>query len=302
MKSGGILTAVLAFLLVLGGCGVQASVPKGNFTDDLGRSVSIQGVPQRIISLSPSNTETVYALGLEDKLIGVTTFCNYPPAARNKPQVSEYSNVDSEKLVSLQPDLILADHIHKDTVIPGLEKLGLTVFTLSPGTLAGLMHDISLLGQVSGKNQAADILVARLQSRIKSVTEKTARLAENERPRVFFLTWYDPLWTEGADTLINELIVDSGGVNIAADLSGHAEISLETIVQRNPQVILVLSSMGDQNTSLDYIRHEPRLQELEAVKNNRVYVIDVDIFTRTTPRTVDGLEQLAGLINPEIFK
>jgi iron complex transport system substrate-binding protein len=302
MKFWGLLTATLAGLLILAGCSVQASVPQDSFTDDLGRHVSIKGIPQRIVSLSPSNTETIYALGLEDRLIGVTTYCNYPPAVRDKPKVSEYSQVDIEKLVSLQPDLILADHIHKDEAIPAMEKLGLTVFALSPGTLTGVMHDISLLGQVTGQKEKAEALVAGLQARITSVTEKTTQLGENERPRTFFLTWYDPLWTEGANTLVNELIVKAGGVNIAADLSGHAEISLEAILQRNPQVILVLSGMGDKNTLINYIRNEPRFQVLEALKNNRVYVMDMDIFTRTTTRTVDGMEELARLIHPERFK
>jgi len=102
--------------------------------------------------------------------------------------------------------------------------------------------------------------------------------------------------------MINDLIQKTGGINIAADLSGYATITLETVVQRNPQLIVVMSSMGSKNTSFDYIRNEPRLQATDALKNNRVFMIDTDIFGRTTPRIVDGLEELAELTHPEIFQ
>jgi iron complex transport system substrate-binding protein len=295
-----IVAAVLGLLLV-SAC-QSASTPVSSFTDDMGRQVTISQEPQRIISLAPSNTEMVYALGLEDKLIGVTTYCNYPPQVKNKPKVADFSKVDIEKIVSLQPDLVLAGNIHKDETIPALEKVNITVLGLDPESLDKILVDLEMVGSLTGKAEAAENLVSSLKTRIKAVTDKTAGLPAAERPRVFFLTWHNPLWTAGKDTLVFDLINKAGGENIAADLSGHAQIDLESVIQRNPQIILVLTSMGSQSTSFDFIKSEPRFQATEALKNGRIYQVDTDIFGRTTPRAVDGLEQMARLIHPEIFK
>jgi iron complex transport system substrate-binding protein len=299
-----ILRAAVIFvfmgLLVLAGC--QQSPLQGNITDDLGRTIQIKDNPQRIISLSPSNTEIVYALGLENQLIGVTTYCNYPPQVKDKPKVSEFSKVDVEKIVSLQPDLILADSIHKSDVIPALEKLRMTVLALDPPDLDKVIGDIELIGKASGKIQEAGILVSGLQGRAKKITDKTVQLSDSEKPRILFLTWHDPLWTAGNNTMINDLINRSGGSNIAKELDGFAIISLEAVLDKNPQIIIVMSSMGDKNNTLNYVNTEPRFQSTDALKNKKVYVIESDIFGRTTPRTVDALEQLAKIIHPELFK
>ncbi len=288
---------ILALLIAASGC--KSPVPQGNITDDLGRTVQIKGIPQRIVSLSPSNTEIVYALGLEDRLIGVTTYCNYPPEAQKKLQVSGYSTVDVEKVVSLQPDLILADSIHKTEVIPALEKLGIPVIGIVAPSLDQLLADIELVGKISGKQNAASVLVASLKQRITAVEEKTAGAS---KPRVFFVTWHDPLWTVGRGSMIDDLIVRAGGSNMASDLKANQTIDLETAIQRNPEVIVVLSSMGDQAVSYNFLKNEPRFQATDALKNNRVYQVDSDIFGRTTPRTIDALEELAKLIHPELFK
>ena len=295
-----IFISLILSLLAASAC--QTGQPQGSVTDDLGRSVAIKNIPRRIISLSPSNTEIVYALGLEERLIGVTSYCNYPPSVKSKPVVSEYSVVDVEKIVSLQPDLILADSIHKATVIPALERLNIPVLAINPADLEETFRGIEMIGRVTGKGQVAEDLVSSLKKRVDSVTGKTAGLTAPERPRTFFLTWHDPLWTAGSGTLVNDLILLAGGANIASALDGHRQMELESVVQSNPQVILVLSSMGEQNTSLEYIKNEPRFQATEALKKGRVYPVDADIFGRATPRSVDGLEELARLIHPELFK
>jgi iron complex transport system substrate-binding protein len=300
LKGFWVIPVLLSVFLILSGC--QSRVVQGNFTDDLGRSVQIKDIPKRIISLAPSNTEMLYALGLEDRLIGVTTYCNYPEAVKDKPKVSEYSNVDIEKIVSLQPDLILADSIHKDTVIPALEKLNIPVLAIIPENLDKILSDIELIGKITGESKVAETLVSSLQTRVQAVNEKIQTAEIKDRPRAFFLTWHDPLWTAGSETLINDLMTRAGGINIASDLTGHSQIALETVIERNPQIIFVLTSMGDQNTSLNYIKSEPRFQATDALKNNRVFSLDSDIFGRTTPRTIDGLEQMANLMHPELFK
>ena len=243
----------------------------------------------------------VYALGLQDSLIGVTTYDDYPPEVKDKPQVSEYSQVDIEKIVSLQPDLVLADSIHKAEVVPALEKLGVNVVVISPGTTEEILNELTLLGKISGKNEQAEALVAGLRQRIQAVTDKISQSAANQ-PRILYVTWYDPIWTAGNNTMIGDLFSKVGATNIASDIDGYNTISLETAIQRNPQIILVMSSMGDQNESLNYINTEPRFQATDALKNKQVFEVDSDIFGRTTPRIVDGLETLAKMVHPELFK
>jgi len=303
MKLYHLLTGIIVIsLLGLTGCS-QASIPaSATYIDDIGRTVQIKSIPQRIISLSPSNTEMVYALGLQDRLVGVTSYDNYPPEAKNKPIVSDYSTVDLEKIVNAKPDLVLADSIHKKDTIPALEKLGITVYTMNPKNTDEILNEIKVLGQITGKTQEADNMVSSLKNRIQAVTDKTAKITDSQKPRVLFVTWYDPIWTAGSDTMIQYLIDMAGGTNIAADLNGYATITLESAIQRNPQVIIVMSSMGDQNTSLNYIKSNEQFSATDAVKNGRVYEIDADIFGRTTPRIVDGLETLMKLLHPELFK
>jgi iron complex transport system substrate-binding protein len=281
---------------------MQKTAPSGTYTDDTGRTVQIQGTVQRIISLSPSNTEMVYALGLQDKLVGVTSYDNYPPDAKNKTIVSDFSTIDMEKIVNAKPDLVLADSIQQKDTIPALEKMGITVYTMSPNTMDEIYHDLKTLGQITGKTKEADALAAGLTARVQAVADKTTKLTVNNKPRVLFVTWYDPIWTAGHHTMIQSLIEKAGGTNIAADLNGYATITLESVIQRNPQVIIVTNSMGDQHTTLDYIKSNDQFKATDAVKNGKVYEIDADVFGRTTPRIVDGLETLAKLLHPELQK
>jgi iron complex transport system substrate-binding protein len=270
------------------------------FTDDAGRSITLKAMPKRLISLSPSNTEMVFAMGLGDQLFGVTTYCNYPEAALAKPKMGGFDDVDIEKVVAAQPDLILASDLHTAKVVPALENLNIPVMVIRPGTIVEILRDINLIGGITGKSSEALDLTTALQKRVDSTTTKISAL-KGEKPRVLYITWHDPIWTSGDDTIIGELINKTGGVNIAKDLTGYQTMTLEAVIEKNPQIIIVMSSMGDQ-TSLDYINSEPRLKVTDALKNKQLYLIDADLFGRTTPRIVDALEQLAKITQPSLFK
>jgi len=293
---------ILSLLTVVTiGCGQPP--PPGNVVDGLGRTVNIEQIPQRIISLAPSNTEILFALGLGDRVVGVTEYCNYPEEAKAKPKVGGFSTVDIERVVYLEPDLILATQIHSQTVIPALEELGLTVLALTPASLDELMSNITLVGKITGQDKPASNLVDDLGGRIETVASKTQDLALNQRPRVFFLTWHDPLWTRGKDSLADDIISKAGGQNIAYDLSGDKTIDLETVLHRDPQVIIAAFNMGTgEDLPWQYVRTEPRLKSTEALLNNRVYEIDGDLIHRPGPRLVEALEQVAQFIHPELFK
>jgi iron complex transport system substrate-binding protein len=271
--------------------------------DDLGRTVQIARLPQRIVSLAPSNTEITYALGLEDRLVGTTDYCDYPEAAKSKPRAASYTTPDLEKVVSVQPDLILAEAIHEKTALPAMEKLGLTVIVMSATSVDTVLNDIKLVGQVNGKSQAAATLVDSLNARIQTVVSKTAALTPEQRLKVLYVVWHDPIWTMGRETFINDLIWKAGGVNIFADdFEKSRVVSLESIIDKNPQVIIV-SGMGTTGDLIyNNIMKETRLVGVDAMLNDRVYRIsNANLIERPGPRIVDGLEEVAKLLHPEIF-
>ena len=273
-------------------------------TDQLGRTVTIDKVPQRIISLSPSNTEILYALGLGDKIVGVTDWCNYPPEAADKPSIGGFSTPDIEKIISLAPDLILADSIQEDEVIPQLEEIGLTVVGLSPDDIGigEVLQAITLVGKVAGAEEAANILVSKMQSEIDSIVDKTKDLTEEEKPLVFYIIWHEPLMTAGSGTMEDELIRLAGGINMNGDLIRYPDISLEAVLAANPEVIITGIGMGTGgDATFQFARTEPRLAGISARQNDRIYGVATDLSGRTGPRLIIALQQFAAAIHPELF-
>ena len=261
--------------------------------DDLGRLVAINGTPQRIVSLAPSITETLFALGLGDRVVGVTDWCDYPPEALEKEKVGSFDTPDIEKIVALNPDLILVAYGTTMDVINSLIGLGLTVFGIKTTDLDDLLNDIRTIGEITDKEVEAQALTSEMESRIQAVTDQTEEL--EERPRVFYIVWHDPLWTAGQGTFIHELIEKGGGVNICQNITGYAMISVEEVVARNPEVIIT------SEWSYDWAMNETSLNSTDARQNGRIYQGDDDLVQRPGPRLVDGLEWFAYFIHPEIF-
>jgi iron complex transport system substrate-binding protein len=273
-------------------------------TDDFGETVTIRGTPQRIVSLAPSNTEILYALDLDDRVVGVTDYCNYPPEAASKPRVGGYSTVNIEKVIAAEPDLVIAALGNTEDVVNRLRSLGLTVVSLNPLTIEDVLHDIELVGVVTGQEEEASTLAEELRARVEAVTAKTETL--EEKPSVTHVVWYDPIWVSGQDTFQDEVIRMSGGVNVFDQVYGWGIISLEEFIVTDPDYILVSSGdgMGERGRDIvyDYFMNEPRLQELTAVREGHVYVIDADAVSRGGPRIVDALEEMAAIIHPDIFE
>jgi len=272
-------------------------------TDDLGRRVAIQKLPQRIVSLAPSVTEILFALGLDDRIVGTTDYCDYPEAAKSKTRVSGYSTPDLEKIVAVQPDLILAESIHENTVLPALEKLGLPVFVTSATSIDVILREITVLGQITGKSKAAQKLANDMTQRINAVTSRTSALPAKDRPGVLYVVWFNPIWTMGSETFTDDLIAKAGGTNVfSADFERARVVSLEAVVTKNPQVILVSAMATTADLVYNSIKKESRLAGIDAIKNNRVYKItDSNLIERPGPRIVEGLDEVAKLIHPEIF-
>jgi iron complex transport system substrate-binding protein len=272
-------------------------------TDQLGRVVVLDKLPNRIISLAPSNTEILFALGLADRVVAVTDYCNYPPEAEAKPSIGGFSTPNIEEIVALSPDLLLATSIHEKKIIPQLENKGLTALALSPKTIDGVLEAISLTGKVTGVPENASALATEMRRRIKAVTDKTASLPSEPRPGTFYIVWHDPLMTAGSGTLQDELIEKAGGLNIARELTDYADISLEAVIVANPDVIIAGAGHGSgQDQPFQYAQVEPRLRDTSARQNNHVYTIDADLASRPGPRIVEGLEIFAQFIHPELFR
>lgn len=272
-------------------------------TDQVGNTVTISKMPEKIVSLAPSNTEIIYALGLEDRMVAGTEYDDYPEEAKSKPKIGGFYTVDIERVVAFQPDLVLAAGTHKDTITPALSRFGITTLTLAPKNLNEVMAAIILVGQATGSGDSAERLVSDMSSRIKAVTDRTEALAASERPGIFYILWYDPLMTVGPKTIISELINKAGGSNIAAGLEGdYPKMSLETVIIANPAMIITDGGHGEGGgLPLAFAQSEPRLEAVDARQNNRVYEIDSDLVTIAGPRIVEGLEEMARLIHPEIF-
>jgi iron complex transport system substrate-binding protein len=271
-------------------------------TDQLGRTVTLEQPAQRILSLAPNNTEILFAL--DEEVVGVTEYCDYPPEAQTKTIIGGFSNPNIEEIVALEPDLILVTTMHED-ILPQMEGMGLTVMALAPQVFEDVYEGIEIVGRATGKETEAAALRADMEGRVKAITDLTDAIPEDERPGVFYLTWHDPLMTSGGDTLINELIEMAGGTNIFEEVPGSEIIDLEVLITRNPQVCIVGIGMvdeGEEELGLLFFETEERLQNTDAVKNDRIYGIHLDLTGRAGPRLVDGLEAFARAIHPELFE
>ncbi len=304
-----IITAIIGGIissLILTGC-TQTDITEENFTieitDQLGRVVTLSKTPERIISLAPSNTEILFALGLEDKVIAVTDYCNYPPAVQDKPSIGGFSTPNIEEIIALSPDLIIAASIHEEKIIPQLEEKGIVVFGLDPKTIDQVITAISLAGQVTGNEKEADNLISEMQSRIKAVTDKTGSLTEEQKKRICYLVWHEPPMLAGSGTIQSELIEMVGGINVAKNLNGYAKISLEEFIATNPQVMIAGTSHGaGEDLTLQFLKTEPRLSSCDARQTNQIYGVNADIAGRPGPRIVEALEEFAKNIHPELFE
>ncbi len=289
---------VLSIGMPIGDCS------SGNFpitlTDDMGNEVTVEKEPQRIISISPSNTEILFAIGAGDKVVGVTDYCDYPEEAKEKEKIGGFSDPSIEMIVALNPDLILITSGVQESITNELEKLDLTVLVIEPKTLEAMLKSVMLMGKAIGQVEEAEELVSNLQERIDKVVSKTEVIPEADKPKVFFEVWNDPLMTAGPGSFLDDMIRLAGGINIAADTDKeYPMFSLEALVARDPEVII-----GGHITIPDLRAVEKRegWTDIKAVKEGRIYAGDINIFVRPGPRLVDGLEAMAKFIHPELFE
>ncbi len=289
---------VLAFTLVSVVACTPTPAGPGTITDDVGRTVNIEEIPQRIVSLAPSITEILFALDLGNKVVGVTDYCDYPEEALSKPKVGGYFMTNLEAIIGQDPDIVFADG--HDPVCDQLEELEeVTMVVLQPEDIAGIFRDIELVGEITAKGKEAEELVAEIEGRIDAVTTKTA---EVERPTVFYvIDASEPSkpWTAGEGSFVDALIDWAGGTNIAATSGEWTQFSLEVLVSTDPEIIIVDASHGE--ALIPDFGSLTGWNEMSAVKNGEIYLIDGNLTSRPGPRIADGLEEMARIIHPELF-
>jgi len=273
-------------------------------TDGLGRPVSLAAPAKKIVSMAPSNTEILFAIGAGEQVIGRDEFSDYPAEASSLPSVGGSMGTYSiETIASLKPDLVLAAEINTPEQVKALEDVGLTVYYLSnPKDLDGLYANLKTVGQLAGRESEADALVQSLQKRVKAVEDKLAPISSIIT--VFYeMDGSDPAkpWTAGQDSYLSQLVRLALGSNVGDSMKGdYVQMSQEALLVQNPSIIL----LGDAayGVTPEQVAARPGWSALQAVKDNRIYAFDDNLISRPSPRLVDGLEALAKLLRPELFK
>jgi iron complex transport system substrate-binding protein len=269
-------------------------------TDDLDREVYITGVPQRMVSHVPSITETIFALGLADKVVGVSDYCDDPEEAKLKPSIGDYFNPSIERIVELDSDLVLTDG-HSES-IKQLDSIGITYMAVDPKDIDGIFRGIELLGKITDTDKESGKLIEDMQERISYVT---AQVESAPRVKVFYIidaTDLNNPWTAGPGSLIDSLIAMAGGENIAAQAQGAwVQFNLEAVVASDPEIIILPVKHGTAFTTPEALKQHPAWGETTAVKEDRIFTIDADLVDRSGPRIVLGLEEMARIIHPELF-
>lgn len=299
----------LLFALLLSGCGGQDQQSKEQepkeetaISDLIGKELTLEEAPNRIVTFVPSLTETVFALGIGDKLVGRTDWCNYPEEVVNIPSIGGME-FDVEKILSLKPDLLITHEMGISTGEAGYEQLkdaGIPILIVpNESTIEDVYRNIELIGKATHATEAAEELISSMKTTFTEYAEKAQAISEEEKRRVW--VEIDPtLITVGKNTFLTEMLELINAENIAGDQEGWPQFSEEEVIGQNPDVILITYGYYVENAK-DEVLKRNGWQDVNAIKNGQVYDIDNDMVTRAGPRLVKGVEELANVIYPEIF-
>jgi iron complex transport system substrate-binding protein len=274
--------------------------PLGSRTlvDFAGRTVHLQTEqPKRMVSLSPSNTEILYALGLEDRLMAVSEYSDYPPEAKQKPRIGGFQSPDIEQIVSLQPDIVFAGSLHTRAV-QALTAAGVPVAVVEPRTMQEVLDAITLVGEVTGEQTAAERVTAGLAAKLTTIRDL---VAEQPKQRVFLEVWDEPFMTIGAKSYLSDIVTQAGGINVAGDKpTDYMTSDFEYLYSLDPDIYIAVNHIGLGRT-LKMSSH-PWMQNLRAVRSGQVHYVPDDILSRPGPRSFEGLVVLTKILHPEIMR
>jgi iron complex transport system substrate-binding protein len=291
--------AAVIFLVMLFGCARDRPVvPNGDISshevnDDLGRTVRVPLKIDRAISLAPSITEMIFAVDAGDRLVGVTTYCNYPEQTKLIEKIGDTQTPNIEKIIALKPQIVFVSTASQlEAFSRTLEDQGIAVYVTKSATLTDVFANLRVFGNLFGKPQSATNLIAKLSTRMANVSlDAQLRLEKAPRPNVFVQISNEPLFTIGSDSFLTEVVENAGGASATKDVpTAYPKLSKERAAALDPDVIILSDSEDNREPN-------PALKNSKAVRNGRVYRINADILSRPGPRLVDALEEISSKLN-----
>jgi iron complex transport system substrate-binding protein len=267
--------------------------------DQLGREVAVPDNPVRVVSLAPSVTEIIFALGEGERLKGVTQQCDFPPEAASLPKIGSFVHPDLEKIAALEPDLcILARDGNPRIATERFDALKIPVYAVNPSNLVTVMDALLEIGELLNAGQKARDQVKEMSARIERVKNRVAEARQS--PTVFFQIGVVPIVSVGTNTFIHEIITTAGGRNLAEGATPYPRFGREQVLALQPEVIIITSMTRGQ--VFEQVQDEwNQWPSLPAVRNGRVHIVESDVFDRPSTRLVEGLELLARIIHPELW-
>lgn len=248
-----------------------------------------EAAPSRIVSLAPSITENLFALGVGENVVGVTAFCDYPAEAAEKVVIADAVSLNLELLLSLEPDLIVGDSTLVQAHLNQLEELGLPIFAVGPTTLEEIQVSLVDLGAAVGRAEEGKLLAEKMQKRLEALTVKVERPF---RPKVFVEIWHEPLMTAGPGSFMHELIILAGGENIASDAKNPWPLySEELVIKKNPQVLILTGFNREE------VLKRTAWQDISGIKQGLAFEVDPDLYARSTARLLDALEEMIEILD-----
>ncbi|TCW42284.1 iron complex transport system substrate-binding protein [Thermohydrogenium kirishiense] len=265
-------------------------------TDFMGRQVTIKKEPKRIVSLSPSTTELIYAIGAGKDVVGVTNYDDYPPEVKSVAKVGGYEGPNIEAILAQKPDIVFASNLSGKDQMETLQKSGIPVVVLEAQNINQIYDSIKILGEIIGNVEKGNEIINKMKDKIKEINYKVKDLP---KVNVFYVVDTNGNWTAGKGTFIDELITLAGGNNVASDANGWAQYSMEKLMQKNPDVIIT----SQHATNANNIKNMPGYKDTKAAKDGKIFIIsNDDIITKPSNRIVLGLEEIAKDLHPEAFK
>lgn len=293
---------ILIIAIIIFSTAVSAEGFPIHYQDELGREIVIEEEVDRIITLAPGMTEVIYALGLEDKLVAVSSACDYPKEALSKEDVGRIDEPNIEKIVSLEPDLVIAESVTKIASLERLTELGIKNIGFKPTSINDTIEMIEDIALLTSAVQAGNELSAEMKAEYQRVKKNVENELKNkERKRVFYEIWAEPLYTAGRDTFIDSLIHDAGGYNIAREAEGSwPQYSTESLIAADPEVYISSEHSTPNGLTLEELRERELFREVSAFKNNRLYLVDQNLVNRPSPRIIEGYKEFVKAIFPEL--
>ncbi len=301
MKKKVLVTVSLLLMLTLIMGGLSGCVPAvkntQNKTSEItvvdlnGEEITLDSIPNRIVSLSPSNTEILFAIGAGSKVVGITSYCNYPIETSKIEKVGDFNGPNLELIKKANPEVVLIGGMIQEELANALKNDGIKVINTEATDFASIYKSIQLIGDITGKGTDAKSIIEGMESRIASIKSKTKNL---KKVNVFYVVWTDPLMTAGSGTFIDEVIKAAGGKNVASKAIGWAQYSVEQLIKDNPTMLVAASHSTNEGMKKNDFEKSEIFSKLNAVKKGKIYVVkNDDIMSRPGPRIVDAIKELA---------